>query len=79
MRNSTHFTGYLNGTVGNSGTLSASNLNSIKLSVGGAEGATPRYFAGNLGEVLVFSNSSAFNLSSDFHKPFNARFAIFVP
>lgn len=79
VRNSTHFTGYLNGIVGNSGTLSASNLNSIKLSVGGAEGATPRYFAGNLGEVLVFSNSSAFNLSSDFHKPFNARFAIFVP
>lgn len=79
VRNSTHFTGYLNGKVGNSGTLSASNLNSIKLSVGGAEGATPRYFAGNLGEVLVFSNSSAFNLSSDFHKPFNARFAIFVP
>lgn len=79
VRNSTHFTGYLNGIVGNSGTLSASNLNSIKLSVGGAEGATPRYFAGNLGEVLVFSNSSAFNLDSGFHKPFNARFAIFVP
>ena len=79
VRNSTHFTGYLNGLVGNSGTLSASNLNSIKLSVGGAEGATPRYFAGNLGEVLVFSNSSAFNLDPAFHKPFNARFAIFVP
>jgi hypothetical protein len=79
IRNSTHFTGYLNGRIGNSGTLSASNLNSIKLSVGGAEGATPRYFAGNLGEVLVFSNSSAFNLDSGFHKPFNARFGIFVP
>ena len=79
IRNSTHFTGYLNGGVGNSGTLSASNLNSIKLSVGGAEGAAPKYFAGNLGEVLVFSHSSAFDLNSGFHKPFNARFGIFVP
>lgn len=79
VRNSTHFTGYLNGAVGNSGTLSVSNLNSIKLSVGGAEGSTPKYFAGNLGEVLVFSNSTSFNLDSSFHKPFNARFGIFVP
>jgi hypothetical protein len=79
IRNSTHFTGYLNGVVGNSGTLSASDLNSIKLSVGGAEGATPKYFAGNLGEVLVFSQNTPFNLSSSFHKPFNARFGIFVP
>jgi len=79
IRNSTHFTGYLNGVVGNSGTLSVSNLNSIKLSIGGAESATPKYFAGNLGEVLAFSNSASFNLSSSFHKPFNARFGIFVP
>ncbi len=79
VRNSTHFTGYLNGAIGNSGTLSVSDLNSIKLSVGGVEGATPKYFAGNLGEVLVFSNSSPFDLDSSFHKPFNARFGIFVP
>jgi hypothetical protein len=79
IRNSTHFTGYLNGVVSNTGTISASNLNSIKLSVGGAEGATPNYFAGNLGEVLVFSDNTSFNLNTGFHKPFNARFGIFVP
>jgi len=79
IRNSTHFTGYLNGVVGNSGTLAVSNLNSIKLSVGGAEGSTPKYFGGNLGEVLAFSNNASFNLNSGFHKPFNARFGIFMP
>lgn len=78
-RNSTHFTGYLNGQVSNSGTLSFSNLNSIKVSVGGTESATPKYFAGNLAEVLVFSNASAFNVNTGFHRPFNARFGIFVP
>jgi phage-related protein len=79
IRNSTHFTGYLNGVVSRSGTLAVSNLNSIKLSVGGAEGSTPKYFGGNLGEVLVFSNNASFNLNSGFHKPFNARFGIFMP
>jgi phage-related protein len=79
IRNSTHFTGYVNGVVGNSGTLAVSNLNSIKLSIGGAEGSTPKYFAGNLGEVLAFSNNASFNLNTGFHKPFNARFGIFMP
>ncbi len=79
IRNSTDFTGYVNGQISNTGTLSVSNLNSIKLSVGGAEGASPKYFVGNLGEVLVFSRNSSFNLDSSFHKPYNARFGIFVP
>lgn len=79
VRNSTNFTGYLNGQVSSTGIITASNLNSIKLSVGGAENLDPKYFAGNLAEVLVFTNSSPFNLNSSFHQPFNARFGIFVP
>lgn len=79
IRNSTHFTGYVNGQISNTGTLSVSDLDSIKLSVGGAEGSSPKYFVGNLGEVLVFSRNSSFNLDSSFHKPYNARFGIFVP
>lgn len=79
IRNSTNFTGYLNGEVASTGALSTSDLSSIKLSIGAAESATPKHFLGNLGEVLVFSDSSAFSLNSSFHKPFNARFGIFVP
>jgi hypothetical protein len=79
IRNSTNFTGYLNGVVSNAGAISVSNLNSIKLSVGGVEGAPSQSFAGNLGEVLAFSDNASFNLNTGFHKPFNARFGIFVP
>lgn len=79
VRNSTTFTGYINGQVGVTGAISPSNLNSIKLSVGATEGATPKYFAGNLGDVLVFSKNSSFNLDSSFHQPYNARFGILVP
>jgi phage-related protein len=79
VRNTTTFTGYVNGQVGVTGSAAPSNLNSIKLSVGASEGASPKYFAGNLGDVLVFSKNSSFNLDSNFHKPYNARFGIFVP
>jgi phage-related protein len=78
IRNSTHFTGYVNGRTANTGTISVSNLSAIKLSVGATETASPKHFIGNLGEVLVFSNNASFNLDSGFHRPFNARFGIFM-
>jgi hypothetical protein len=79
IRNSTSLTGYVNGQVSFTGAVSPSNLGSVKLSVGAAEGALPKYFGGNLGDVLVFSKNSSFDLDSNFHKPYNARFGILVP
>jgi len=79
VRNSTTFTGFVNGQVSATGSVAASDLSSIKLSVGGAEGANPKHFAGNLAEVLVFSHASEFALNTGFHRPYNARFGIYVP
>lgn len=79
IRNSTSLTGYVNGQVSFTGAVSPSNLDFVKLSVGAAEGALPKYFGGNLGDVLVFSKNSSFDLDSNFHKPYNARFGILVP
>jgi hypothetical protein len=78
VRNATHITGYINGEVFNTGLISNSNLPSIKVSVG-SQVSSSKYWQGNIAEVLIYTKNSAFDLNSSFHKPYNARFGVFVP
>ena len=77
IRNSTNITGYINGEVFNTDTINNSDLSSIKISLG-SQVSSNKYWQGNIAEALIYTRDSEFTLNSSFHKPYNARFGVFV-
>ena len=77
IRNSTHITGYINGEVFNTDTINNSDLSSIKISLG-SQVSSNKYWQGNIAEALIYTRDSEFTLNPSFHKPYNARFGVFV-
>ena len=76
IRNSTNYTGFIDGNVSNTGLIATSNLNSITPCMGGLNISPNKYFDGNIAEALVYSSNSAFSLDQKFHFNFNSRFGI---
>jgi hypothetical protein len=76
MRNSTNYSGFINGNVSNTGLINISNLNSITPQMGARPSSPYRYFDGNIAEALVYSSSNQFSLDQKFHYNFNSRFGI---
>jgi len=76
MRNSTNYTGFINGRTSSTGLINVSNLNSITPCMGGSNISPNKYFDGNIAEALVYSSNSAFSLDQKFHFNFNSRFGI---
>lgn len=76
IRNSTNYSGFVNGNLIKTGPLSKSNLSSITPCMGARTAAPYRYFNGNIAEVLIYSSNSEFSLDPKFHYNFNSRFGI---
>ena len=79
VRNSTNFTGLINGVVSSTGTLSASSLSSIKPSVG-ASYLQNDFLNGKIAELLVYSKNSQPYLTNtgELNFLFNSKFGIVV-
>ena len=79
VRNSTHFTGLIDGVVSNTGTLSASSLSSIKPSLG-ASYSQDDFFNGKMAELLIYSKNSEPYLinTGELNFLFNSKFGIVV-
>ena len=77
VRNSTDISGYINGDLFNTSSVSVSDLSSVKISVG-SQVSSNKYWQGNIAEVLVYTKNSEFALNPSFHKPYNARFGTIV-
>lgn len=76
MRNSTNYTGFIDGNTSSAGLINVSNLNSITPCIGAKNTIPNRYFEGNIAEALVYSSNSSFSLDQKFHYNFNSRFGI---
>lgn len=76
IRNSTNYTGFIDGNVSNTGLIPASSSSSINTCIGGTPMSPYNYFYGNIAEALVYSSNSAFFLDQKFHYNFNSRFGI---
>jgi hypothetical protein len=76
IRNSTNYTGFLNGNIANTGLINVSNLNSITPQMGARAVSPNRYLDGNIAEALIYSSSNQFSLDQKFHYNFNSRFGI---
>jgi hypothetical protein len=76
IRNSTNFTGFIDGNRSNTGLINVSNLSSITPCMGRSNASPNQYFDGNIAEALVYSSNSVFSLDQKFHYNFNSRFGI---
>jgi len=76
IRNSTNFTGFINGNISNTGLINVSNLNSITPCFGANSVVPFEYLNGNIAEAIIYSSSSQFSLNQTFHYNFNSRFGI---
>ena len=79
VRNSTHFTGLINGVISNTGTLSISSLSLIKPSIG-ASYLQNDFFNGKIAELLIYSKNSQPYLTNtgELNFLFNSKFGIVV-
>lgn len=76
MRNTTNYSGFINGLVSETGLITPSSLGSITPCMGAKNVSPYRYLDGNIAEAVVYSSNSAFNLDQKFHYNFNSRFGI---
>lgn len=79
VRNSTHFTGLIDGVVSNTGLISVSDLPSIKPSLG-ASYSQDDFFNGQIAELLVYNKNSQPYLTNtgELNFLFNSKFGIVV-
>lgn len=76
MRNTTNYSGFINGLVSETGLITPSSLGSITPCMGAKNISPYRYLDGNIAEAVVYYGNSAFNLDQKFHYNFNSRFGI---
>ena len=76
IRNSTNYTGFINGNISQTGLINVSNLGSITPCMGARPLNPYRYLNGNIAEAIVYSSNSVFSLDQKFHYNFNSRFGI---
>ena len=76
IRNSTNYSGFIDGNISNAGSIAASSLGFITPCMGAKNISPYGYFNGNIAEAVVYYSNSAFNLDQKFHYNFNSRFGI---
>ena len=79
VRNSTNFTGVVDGSQTNAGTLAVSDLSSIKPSIG-ASYLQNDFFGGKIAEILIYSKNSSPYITNtgELNRLFNSKFGIIV-
>ena len=76
IRNSTNYSGFIDGNISNTGLIAVSSLGYITPCMGAKNISPYGYFNGNIAEAVVYYGNSAFNLDQKFHYNFNSRFGI---
>jgi len=79
VRNSTHFTGIVNGVLSNTGSVTNSSLLAIKPSVG-ASYLQNDFFGGKIAEILIYSKNTSpyIKNTGELNRLFNSKFGIIV-